>query len=73
MFLVAEKQIFTMGLLSNVMLGIKNLSYSDHPRPFPTRLFHFRDSILRKRCKSEMINLKIFIIALFKVSNLETI
>lgn len=73
MFLVAEKQIFTMGLLSNVLLGSKNQSYSDYPDPFPTQLFHFRYSILRKYSKLETINLKIFIIALFKVSNLETI
>lgn len=57
-----------MSLVGNMVLDIKNLSYSDHPHPFPMKLFHFKDSILRKCSEFEKINLKTFIIELFKVS-----
>lgn len=41
------------------------------PFSLPNLLISFQGTVLRKRSKFEVINLKIFIIVLFRVSNLE--
>lgn len=67
-----KKKLSQWGVWSTVVVHIQNLSHSNLPQ-LPTQSFHFRNSVLRKCTKFEMINLKIFSIGLFKVSNLKTI